>query len=54
MLALELATVKEFAPLMLVRTIQNFLPVWLAALGRVTVLPALVKKRLSTVVLGMV
>jgi hypothetical protein len=35
-------------------TIQIFLPVWKLACGRVTVLPAEVKKILVVVVLGMV
>jgi hypothetical protein len=54
MFALELANVKKFPPTMLVMTTQIFLPVWLAADGRVTVLPLLVKKMLSAVVFGMV
>ena len=54
MLAAGLATVKEFGGVILVMTIQIFLPVRLAAVGRLTVLPALVKKTLSVVLLGMV
>jgi len=54
MFGLELATVKKFAPLMLVMAIQIFRPVRLAAAGKVTVLPAVVKKILSVVPLEMV
>jgi len=46
----ELDTVKKFAPPMLVMATQIFRPVRLAAWGRVTVLPEVVKKILSVVV----
>jgi hypothetical protein len=45
--------VKKFPPPILVIEIQIFLPVWLAAVGRVTVLPEVVKKTLLVVLLGM-
>jgi hypothetical protein len=54
MSALELDNVKKFPPPMSVMTTQSFLPVWLAADGRETVWPLLVKKTLSVELFGMV
>jgi hypothetical protein len=50
----ELATVKEFGGEMFVMMIQIFLPIRLTAVGRLTVLPAVVKKMASVVALEIV